>query len=43
MEKNKINYKWIDKDFKENKLWKDRSIDENLKIRIDNLKLLNNY
>ena len=42
MEKNKINYKWIDKDFEENKLyWKDRSIDENLKIRIDNLKLLN--
>ena len=32
MEKNKINYKWIDKDFEENKLyWKDRSIDENLK------------
>ena len=35
MEKNKISYKWIGKDFEENKLyWKDRSTDENLKIRI---------
>ena len=42
MEKNKISDKWIDKDFEENKLyWKDRSIDENLKKKIDNLKLLN--
>lgn len=42
MKDNNTSNKWVDKDFEENKLyWKNRPLDENINIRIDNLKLLN--